>query len=284
MQQPLFRSVRTVSPAAPYIGGKRQLAARLVAVIEAVPHETYAEPFVGMGGVFLRRTKVPRCEVINDISGDVATFYRILQRHYEPFMDLLKWRITSRDEFERLLAQRPESLTDLERAARFLYLQRAAYGGKVAGRTFGVSPGTPGRFDVTRLALVLDELHGRLSGVIIERLAYADFIARYDAPGTLFYLDPPYAGSEADYGAGVFCAGDFPRLAAQLAALKGRFILSLNDTPLVRAAFAAFPMSEATVTYSISQAAPAPAHELIIRSPGLPDSVGQSDLFAEAPM
>lgn len=70
-------------------------------MIEQVPHRTYAELFVGMGGVFLRRSIAPPVEVINDLSGDVVTFFRILQRHYVPFMDLLRFRFTSRAEFER---------------------------------------------------------------------------------------------------------------------------------------------------------------------------------------
>lgn len=281
MENGLFRAVRPVAPAAPYIGGKKSLAARIVARIQAVPHATYAEPFVGMGGVFLRRTKAPPCEVINDISGDVATFFRILQRHFQPFMDLLKWRITSRDEFERLIATPPETLTDLERAARFLYLQRCAFGGKVTGRSFGVSPGSPSRFDAQRLSIVLDDLHGRLSGVIIERLPYSDFITRYDTPETLFYLDPPYAGCEGDYGAGVFSASDFERLADALASLRGSFILSLNDTPVVRKIFGQFDLEEVALTYSIASGATCAAKELIICSSDLPRGVGsQADMFA----
>lgn len=279
MQQFTYRAVRPVHPAAAYIGGKRQLAALLVERIEAVPHDTYAEPFVGMGGVFLRRRRAPRAEVINDLSGDVATFYRILQRHYQPFMDLLKWRLTSREEFERLLTQRPETLTDLERAARFLYLQRCAFGGKVAGRSFGVSPGLPGRFDVNKLAAVLDELHGRLSGVIIERLSYADFIVRYDGPGVLFYLDPPYFGSEGDYGAGMFGKDDFEALAGLLASIRGRFILSINDAPEVRAVFAAFEQDVVDLTYTIASGGAKAVQELVISSPGLPKEEVAPSLF-----
>jgi DNA adenine methylase len=138
-----------------------------------------------MGGVFLRREAAPPCEVINDINGDVACFYRILQRHYEPFMDMLKWRLTSREAFERLTATPPETLTDLERAARFLHLQRMGFGGKVAGRSFGISH-TPGRFDVTKRASVLEALHERLAGVTIERLPWRDMIERWDKPVVLF--------------------------------------------------------------------------------------------------
>jgi DNA adenine methylase len=132
---------------------RRQEAAgqRLVARINAVPHTIYAEPFVGMGGIFFRRDQRPKCEVINDWSEDVATFFRILQRHYVPFMDMLRWQVTSRAGFERLRRQDPSTLTDLERAARFLYLQKLAFGGKVSSRVFGMSTTGSARFDVAKV-------------------------------------------------------------------------------------------------------------------------------------
>lgn len=143
--------VRPVSPAAGYIGGKRNLARRLCSLIDRTPHDGYAEPFVGMGGIFLRRGSRPKVEVINDISGDVATFFRVLQKHYPYFIDMLRFRIASRNEFERLKGLPSERLTDLQRAARFLYLQRLAFGGKVAGRNYGVSTTTGARFNITKL-------------------------------------------------------------------------------------------------------------------------------------
>ena len=72
--------IKSTKPAAPYMGGKRNLARRIIERIDAIDHSIYAEPFVGMGGVFLRRTKVPKSEVINDLSGDVATFFRKIGR------------------------------------------------------------------------------------------------------------------------------------------------------------------------------------------------------------
>lgn len=138
-----IRRVAPVSPVAGYVGGKRRLAARIIERIEATPHNLYAEPFVGMGGVFLRRSLVPKVEAINDASRDVACLFRVLQRHYQAFLDMLKWQVASRSEFERLAQTEPDTLTDLERAARFLYLQRLTFGGKVAGRTFGIDSRGP---------------------------------------------------------------------------------------------------------------------------------------------
>jgi DNA adenine methylase len=246
------RAARPRSGAAPSQGGKRNLARRIVARIAAIPHRTYAEPFVGMGGVFFRRPDPAPAEVINDRSRDVATFFRVLQRHYVPFLDVVRWQLTTRAEFERLVRTDPDTLTDLERAARFYYLQRTSFGGKVRGRTFGVAPGTPGRFDLTKLAPQLEELHTRLAGVVIECLPFGEFLTRYDREATLFYLDPPYYGCESDYGRDLFTRDDFARLAEQLRTLRGQFILSLNDHPAVREIFAGFTIEAVRTTYSVS--------------------------------
>jgi len=246
-----MRAISPVRPASGYIGGKRNLAGRIVPMIERTPHRAYAEPFVGMGGIFLRRREAPPAEFINDISGDVANFFRVLQEHYAYFIDTLRFRVASRAEFERLRALPADRLTDLQRAARFLYLQRLAFGGKVEGRNFGVSAGHAARFNVTRLEPMLAEIHERLAGVVIEQLPYATFIARYDRDDMLFYLDPPYWGSETDYGQDVFSRSDFDQLAAQLAGIRGKFLLSINDTPGARACFASFEMRDMATTYSV---------------------------------
>jgi len=248
-----FRSVDPIKPVAPYIGGKKNLAKRLVPMIEAIDHTTYVDVFGGMGGVFLRRTQAPKAEVFNDKSADVATFFRVLQRHYVPFMDMMRFQLTTRHEFERLQRTDASTLTDLERAARFLYLQSTAFGGKVEGRNFGVSPGRPARFDITKLGETLEDLHMRLASVTIECLDYQDLIPRYDRQDTLFYLDPPYYGSEDDYGRWLFGRVDYERLALLLRNLKGRFILSLNDVQPVREIFDGFQIEAVETTYTISK-------------------------------
>ena len=263
-----FRAIAPTEPAAPYVGGKRNLARRIIELIDATPHDCYAEPFVGMGGVFLRRSKAPRSEVINDASQDVATFFRILQRHYPQFMDTLRFQITSRSRFEQLVRTDPTTLTDLERAARFLYLQRLSYGGKVAGRTFGVDGGRGGRFNLNTIGPRLEELHERLAGVVVENLDFEMFLTRYDRASTLFYLDPPYWGTEGFYGKALFTRADFERLATALRGLQGRFILSINDRPEVRQTFSGFAMTEVATTYTVQgKGASTPAAELIISTP-----------------
>ena len=244
--------VPPVSPAAPWLGGKRNLARRICGLIDSIPHITYAEPFVGMGGVFLRRSMRPKAEVINDRSRDIANLFRILQRHYVQFLEVLKFGLTTRAEFERLVRVDPDTLTDLERAARFPYLQRTAFGGKVSGRNFGVDKTRPARFNLIALEPLLEDLHTRLSGVTIECLDWTVFIPRYDGPDTLFYLDPPYWGCEDDYGKQMFDRQDFARMAKLLDGIGGRFILSINDVPEIRATFGSFELTEVRTTYTVN--------------------------------
>ena len=259
------RPVRPVSPVAGYVGGKRQLAARVITRIEQIPHRCYAEPFIGMGGLFFRRRFAAKAEAINDRSRDVATFFRILQRHFVAFTDMLKWQIASRAEFERLMATDPETLTDLERAARFLYLQRLSFGGKVVARTFGTDTHGPARFNVQRLVPLLEAAHERLGGVWIECLPWQNFIERWDRPETLFVCDPPYWGSENYYGRGQFERAEFEALAGALKGLRGAFVLTINDVPEIREMFAWARIEEAELTYSVGGNGKAKAaRELII--------------------
>ncbi len=261
--------VEPVSPVAAYLGGKRNLAKRLIQRIEVIEHQTYAEPFVGMGGIFFRRRYRPKSEVINDLNREVATLFRILQRHYPQFRETINYQLTTRADFERLVETDPDTLTDLERAARFLYLQRTAYGGKISGRNFGVSVGMPARFDLTKLGPMLEDVHSRLSGVVIECLPYQEFIRRYDRPGTLFYLDPPYFGNETDYGRGLFEQSDFERIAGILASIDGRFMMSINDTPEIRRIFGRFEIEDISTTYTMGgNDKPKQAAELIVSGGG----------------
>ena len=83
----------------------------------------------------------------------------------------------------------------------------------------------------------------------------------------MFYLDPPYWGCETDYGKLVFERGDFDRLAGCLRGIEGRFILSINDVPEIRTAFAGFGMQEVETTYTVAKGkAQGGRRELVISS------------------
>ena len=258
-------------PLAPWFGGKRWLAKRIISRIEAIPHRCYAEPFVGLGGIFLRRARRPKSEIVNDANGEVVNLFRTVREHPGELARQFEWVLASRAEFRRLLSLPPASLTDIQRAARFAYLQRLSFGGKpattVSPGQMGPSPTRPSRLSASRMRRLIGAAHKRLEGVHIECLDWADFIRRYDRPSTLFYLDPPYFGHEDDYGKGLFERADFGRMAELLSGVKGRFILSLGDRPEVRALFRGFPMEAVETRYTSNIKSARRAGELLISGP-----------------
>lgn len=167
----------------------------------------------------------------------MVNLFRILQRHYPQFMDAMLFQISSRREFNRLKASDPATLTDLERAARFNLNHSGASAGGCAAR---------------------------LAGVILENMDWMEFISRYDGAGTLSYLDPPYWGSEGEYGKATFSQDQFELLASRLSPLKGRFIMPINDVNEIRELFRLFEQTEVSLTYSLNGGKGSDARELII--------------------
>ena len=119
-----------------------------------------------------------------------------------------------------------------------------------------------------------------MAGVVIENLDWLACISRYDRPGTVFYLDPPYWNSEGDYGAGLFIQGDFQRMSDKLQAIAGKFLLSINDRPEIREMFAWADIEAVKTTYSIQGGnAPGAAELLIGKGVDLAPAAAQAGLF-----
>ncbi len=243
-----------------YVGGKSLLAKQIISMIPE--HKIYCEVCAGAGWIFFKK-EPSKSEIINDLDSDLISFYRVLQNHLEEFLKQFKWLLQSREQFNDWKKQlEGPGLTDIQRAARYYYLQRLCFGGKVSGRTFGVSPDRPMRINLLRLEEELSEVHLRLSGVLIENLSWDNFIKRYDRPETFFYLDPPYF--EAPCYKHNFEYDDFVKLAEALRNIKGSFILSLNDHPKMREVFKGFDLMPVKLNYSVGKEK-AIGSELIIR-------------------
>lgn len=254
-------NISTRPPLAGWMGGKSLLARRIIERIS--DHTCYVEPFAGAAWVLFRKPE-SKVEVINDINKDVVTLYRCVQWHLEEFVRYFKWVLVSREEFERLKRSEPDTLTDIQRAARFYYLQQNCFGGRMTGPNFGYSPQRGPTLNLLRIEEQLSAAHLRLSRVYVECLPYAEIISRYDGTGTFFYVDPPYWDCEDYYGKGIFGQEDFGKLAAQLAGIKGTFLLSLNDTPGVREAFRGFSIEAVKTRYTCTNGKNAPAGEVFI--------------------
>ena len=115
-------------PVIPWIGGKRRLAKVLLPLFPE--HTCYVEPFCGAAALFFLK-RISKAEVLNDVNGDLVNLYRVIQHHLEEFCRQFKHALVSRQIYEWLKDTPPYVLTDIQRAARFFYLQKLAFGGKV---------------------------------------------------------------------------------------------------------------------------------------------------------
>lgn len=252
-------------PIVPWIGGKRRLADKLLPLVAQQAHTCYVEPFCGAAALFFLRPDKVKTEVLNDISGDMVNLYRVVQHHLEEFVRQFRWALASRQVFEWAQMAQPETLTDIQRASRFFLLQKLGFGGKVEGRTFGTATTTPARLNLLRIEEDLSQVHLRLNGVYIEHLAWARCVEKYDRPHTLFFMDPPYWGTE---GYGVpFGLEQYDLMAQLMRSMAGRTIVTVNDVPEMRTAFAGLTMERVSITYSVGAASTRrPTGELVIRN------------------
>ena len=244
-----------------YIGGKQRLSRQIIALFP--PHDTYVEPFAGGAQVFFHK-EPSTVEVLNDLDGEVVNFLRVCQWHHEELVRTLRYHVPSRKWFALLQKTDPATITDVQRAARFLYLQKNAFGGLVLKQHYHYGVVQRPNYNPKRLPEVIAAAHERLQMVQLESLPYEEILRRYDRPKTLFFLDPPYWGPKL-YKFN-FVDEDFAQLADRLRKLQGHFILSLNDCPKARETFAEFHIQTTTLSYTAQSRVGKRYQELIITS------------------
>lgn len=222
-----------------WIGGKKLLRETIVSRFPKEGPQKYVEVFGGAGWVLFHRNKHAPKEVYNDINSNLVNLFRMMKHHPEAIKKELEYALNSRELFQmcRRSIDR-EDLTEIQRAARFLFLIKTSYGGKVS--SFGCQTR-----DVLQLKN-LEEIKERLSAVLIENCSFADLIQKHDGNGTLFYCDPPYYGAEKYYDTGdfVFDESQHILLRDKLANIKGKFILTYNNSSFLKELYQDFSIEE----------------------------------------
>lgn len=253
------------NPIIPWLGGKRRLASKLIPLFP--PHECYVEVFCGGAALYFLRPMPAEVEVLNDLNGDLTNLYRVVQHHLEEFVRQFKWSLSSRQLFKWIQMTNPETLTDIQRAARFFYLQHHAFGGKVNGQNYGTATTAP-MVNLLRIEENLSAAYLRMaSGTNIENLPWLQCMQRYDRSHTFFYCDPPYWQTE---GYGVpFEFDQYEQMAEFMKTCKGKVMVSINDHPDIRRAYAGLTIFDGEaldIKYSVGNAhcEPATSRELII--------------------
>ena len=213
------------------------------------PHVKYIEVFGGALSVFYRK-EPSKIEVVNDINGDLINLHRIIQTRPQSLSFYLNSMLKSREIFYGIKDGKLRPRNEIEAAAFYYYLISMSFGAK--GESYAMNK-RRNYGNIYRDFMVYSK---RLKRASIENMSYEKLIKEYDDKDALFYLDPPYVGTESYYKTPKdFSMNDHRNLALILQSIKGKFILSYNDCELVRELYAGFRFEEAQINYSLNGAA-----------------------------
>lgn len=240
-----------------WIGGKKLLRNEIIKRFPPEGVARYIEVFGGAGWVLFGKEKHEEMEVFNDIDSNLVNLYRCLKYHCSELQRELELYLISREQFidsRELVNQR--GLTDIQRAARYYHLIKISFGAD--RRSFGLKPN-----NLVGSITDLPQFSERLKKVVIENKDFENLIKVYDRTESLFYLDPPYVGTEKYYD-NAFTMQDHIRLKNILDEIKGRFILSYNNDDIVKEMYDGYNIHEVSRNNNMSNKENARYKELII--------------------
>lgn len=226
-----------------WIGGKKLLR---LEIVQRFPEKIgrYIEVCGGAGWVMFHREKHADMEIYNDVNSNLVNLFRCVKYHCPELQRELSFMLNSREMFEDFKAQfLMKGLTDIQRASRFFMLLKTSYGSN--GRSYGCI-----KKNISVVVEYLKDIEKRLSKVIIENKDFEDLIRVYDKPDALFYVDPPYYGTEGYYQ-GEFTPADHVRLNETLKSIKGKFLLSYNDCDFTRGLYKDFIIEEVSRQHNL---------------------------------
>lgn len=186
-----------IRPPFPWMGGKGKLVDQIAARLPQPSRElTYVEPYFGGGAVFFAR-RPSGIEVINDANGEIVTFFRVLRDRTDELIRYLQNTPYSRQLFyEWRVIQDTERLPELERAARFFYIARSAFGAESTRKNPAWAFAKVFDNKARSMAAVIDsellQVRDRLRYALIENDDAMAVIRRFDSASAVIYCDPPY--------------------------------------------------------------------------------------------
>lgn len=232
----------------PYPGGKSLIAGKLIKLI--LKHSCWVEVFCGACWITLTKSPtVSDLEVINDADQGLINFWMTIREKPHEFVEQSMFAVRSRAQFDIYKSNkgRPRrEMPDVEAAWEYWYLIQNSYTGSIGYPRWKYSPAkgksTTRRSHYADLVQMLPEIlaiYNRLQKVDIECLDFRDCIDKYDRPGTFFMCDPTYwdrRSGPQDYAVR-FSERDHQDLADILCNIQGKFLLTYDDSIIVRDAY-----------------------------------------------
>lgn len=212
-------------------------------------------------GFYLMKKENGKTEIYNDYDSELVNLFRCMKYHSSVVKEELAYILNSREMFHGFMSQyKSEGLTDIQRAARFLFIIKTSFGAKL--QVFGCM-----KRNINNMTEMFGEIQKRLNNVIIENMDFEKLICSKDKKDTIFYCDPPYVDTENYYKNVDFTQEDHVRLYNVLSNIKGKFITSYNDCEFIRKLYKDFNILEVERFSNLtSQGEPKSYKELIIKN------------------
>jgi len=180
-----------------WVGGKRQLLAQFRRLNLYPPEKfdiktgRYFEPFVGGGAVFF--DLLPDKGSISDLNKELITTYKVIKNDVEKLISSLKKHQTNKEYFLEVRAQDPNTLSDMNVASRFIFLNRTCFNGLYRVNSKG---GFNVPFGKYTNPLICDEVNLRRVSVSLQNIEidHQDYkkVLEKARKGDFVYFDPPY--------------------------------------------------------------------------------------------
>lgn len=247
-------------PFVKWVGGKRQLLSILHA---AAPDNfgRYYEPFIG-GGAFLF-SQLPDSATISDANPELINCYQVIHDDVEALIRSLRTHKNEEDHFYAVRAKKLAKMTAVQRASRFIFLNKTCFNGLYRENKSGQFNSPFGRYEKPKIVdtenlLAISE-YLRTYDVEITCSGYQTVLNKAQS-GDFVYFDPPYApmtktANFAGYVKGGFGLADQAELAKMFAELteKGVLVmLSNSNTPIIHDLYKGFNIQTIHATRSIN--------------------------------
>lgn len=234
-----------VAPVVKWVGGKRQIIREILKYIPEF--STYYEPFLGGGAVLFALQ--PNQAVVNDQNEELINMYKVIRDNVEELIYHLSQHKNEKEYFYRIREldrnkKAYSKLSNVERAARIIYLNKTCYNGLFRVNRAGQFNTPFGNYKNPKIVdeVTLKAVSRYLSNADVKILN-CDFEEAVEdiKKGDFVYFDPPYdpvsdTASFTGYDKGGFGKSEQIRLKKVCDRLNARgikFLLSNSATEFI---------------------------------------------------
>lgn len=257
--------IHEVKPFVKWLGGKRQLLDSLSALLPTT-FNNYHEPFVGGGALLFSLN--PNVGTINDLNSELITTYKVIKKNHFLLIAKLEKMVIEHNQsidsqayYYSIREQNPNYLTDLEIAARFVYLNKIGFNGLYRTNKKGIFNVPFGKKETINNATIFSSNNIKAVSKMLNKNEVKlinkdfDYILQEAKKDDFVFIDSPYDDSWTGYQSGGFDEKEHRRLADVVKELNRRgikFMLTNHNTALIRELYADFDFYEIPVNRNIN--------------------------------